>query len=449
MSYQTIDRRSVVEAAEDYVSTSAKEDPEGAAAFIDACIDMYAVDQRTRVTTVHFDCVDHPFEAFGLPQGCSLSIALQAITIAWALQRAGGIRGMAAHDDLWLIDDDTGLPDLGIGGQYNQKKCGRTGLRGEPISAWGRPIEATAVWVEKVWLRRWSDRCARLRSIGDTRKDAAIAAMALLRGPGACAAHWIRGLSPLDCTPRLLTLLKQADDEWLRTVAHLAGSQSPADASRVYGRGSTLGHLSAAAAIRTLPHIGAARSYPVVARIAGRLGVPVNIGQFYGCAGGCYGQTTVDELSNRRDAAIDAAGEPVAPLNLWSRALHPSRELGCTMDIAFPFRSDVPRKHRIVQFALAHALGLSVWPALLGATERDRIGECCSLCAATATRPSPNGTSAQTPTLDKAGRHVSCCKGMWNVLSQAARHNALVRAAAELARRCGFDAAVHDGPIFA
>ena len=44
--------------------------------------------------------------------------------------------------------------------------------------------------------------------------------------------------------------------------------------------------------------------------------------------------------------------------------------------------------------------------------------------------------------------HISACKRIGPSCSNLQRHNALCNASAELARECGIDAKVHDGPIF-
>ena len=97
----------------------------------------------------------------------------------------------------------------------------------------------------------------------------------------------------------------------------------------------------------------------------------------------------------------------------------------------------------VLRLALSQTIGLPSRDAVSGlVTVPPAADGACGLCeAALVSAPS-------LPKSDKLLAHVSACKRQGVENTNLARHNALVRAAAGLARECGIDAKAHDGPIF-
>ena len=50
--------------------------------------------------------------------------------------------------------------------------------------------------------------------------------------------------------------------------------------------------------------------------------------------------------------------------------------------------------------------------------------------------------------MDPGAHHISACTPMYSIFSNTLRHDFMVKGLAEIARQCGFDAGVHEGPIF-
>lgn len=95
----------------------------------------------------------------------------------------------------------------------------------------------------------------------------------------------------------------------------------------------------------------------------------------------------------------------------------------------------------VVRTALAKVLGL---PFVTASSSPPLSHGVCGLCL-TAFPATPAAPAAGD---DAVFRHISACRRIGVENSNLARHNALARAAAALARECGVQAQTHDGPIF-
>jgi hypothetical protein len=427
-SYQSFDRRVLVESAAAFLSSpEARDDPTAAASFArlaDRCL-FEGAHGLPRTQAVFRRAGDDTRTAHALPQGCSSSPSVEALTLASAPHPPPppGVLRLGAHDDL-VVASLPGAPLPTIpppwgGGGYNAAKSIAVGPRARDVAAvgsaaairpsatiFGCPVGDVDAWVRETWVPRWQCLLRRLREAFAEDPDAAIAAAHAVGGPCSLASHWLRSF-PASASPSVAAALAAADAEWVglwlefggvAASAADAGPGSPAHA-RVFGAGpACLGHRSASASADPLWWSGLASAWPAVARLGAAAGIPWrDLARAAGIpaavsspadagpeavaahcrAAASRAQTAFDAGRARLAASIAASGlgagvgTPGAP-NLLVAALSAASDL-----LSLPLTP--PGVHfSAARFAVARVFGLPVWPALGLTAPPSACAHCCA-----------------------------------------------------------------------
>ena len=458
-SFQTIERKAVVSALTDLVSATSTTERGMAAILLDAVLACWVDTADFGVSNVEFDQVGVTVEARGLPQGCSISIVLQAVVLAWWAQKHGAHCAMA-HDDLWC-PSQYNVPDCAeVGGEYNFSKAASSSGRG-PLVIFGRPVNHFAAFAHDVWLPKVRRRCAALEAVATTDYAAAVEAMDKLGGPCSSAVYWLKGLPPsaFDDQHEGRTVeraLDLAELEWLRLVAVIADSGEVLNRQRVFGGSPGLGHAPLTVTARHWAAVGLAKGFAGAVALARRLQMDVSgwtrlVGldiDLIRSAGGAtmqvaYHVAALRKVQSSLDARIPAAlAAEARHVNLWQAALRPPGRLPDLAGLSCVALGRTVDRATVVKVALRKVLGLPVWQAF---GIRPICGAPCTLCKGVRTNAGGSGVGA---TLDGDGLHVTACVAVQGKFGNIARHDALAKAAAELGRRVGMDSFYHDGPIF-
>jgi hypothetical protein len=140
-----------------------------------------------------------------------------------------------------------------------------------------------------------------------------------------------------------------------------------------------------------------------------------------------------------RQSADDAPGG-----NLWKAALDAPTPLHAAALYAHSTALTAATRAAAVRMALAKMIGLSLTAAVAGlTTSTGHDGDVCGLCTTANIVTSPWQDEDE-----ELLRHVSACRKIGAHNDNRARHDALVRVAAGIARECGINAKAHDGPLF-
>lgn len=458
-SFQTIERKAVVSALTDLVSVTSTTERGMAAILLDAVLACWVDTADFGVSNVEFDQVGVTVEARGLPQGCSISIVLQAVVLAWWAQKNGAYCALA-HDDLWCPSQYK-VPDCGdVGGEYNFAK-GATSSSPGPLVIFGRPVNHFAAFAHDYWLPRFRRRCAALEAVATTDYAAAVEAMDKMGGPHSSAVYWLKTLPPSAFDDRhegrtVEDALDLAEKEWLRLVAVISDSAEGLDRMRVFGSTTGLAHVPLTSTARHWAAVGLAKGFAGAVALARRL--LLDVSQW-----ACLLGLDVDHNRNTTGAASQAANHIVAlreiqcaldarvpgaqtadarQINLWQAALRPPGRLPDLAGLSCVALGRTVDRATVVKVALRRVLGLPVWQAF---GIRPICGAPCTLCEGVRTSAGGSGVGAK---LDGDGLHVTACVAVQGRFGNIARHDALAKAAAEIGRRVGMDSFYHDGPIF-
>lgn len=448
MSYQTIDRTYLVKAVDSLVQSTLPRERYMAAAFLDALKLLWTSSPNFGLSKANFAAVPdiQLVDIYGLPQGCALSIASQALVIAHAMERQQLPSGQVfatIHDDSWIVAKEVKPqhPQCDYGGSYNVKK-GNSTESGRPVAIYGRPITQHADWAATVWLDKFKARLNTIRETADQRKDLAIRAAHKLGGPGGSAQHWLRTCTEADL-PGVRQTLASADAMWVDLLADLCGAKRY-DAEilrkRVFGPESVLGHVSAEYIAQLMATGGMASGFIVARKYARNRGFDTSGWASHLGHKGLPTDVEVQKFLDERhqDAAKVCTLSRKTDINLWQLALGSRGSFTDAHHVIFSGRFQTPSQASVLQFALSRALRLPVWPAIIRGVEVPV--QACTLCKAKHTHV--------PQTLDELAMHMSTCKSMYRVFSNKLRHDLWVKGLAEIARQAGFDAGVHDGPIF-
>jgi hypothetical protein len=431
----------------------------------------------TPPSSVYFRSLTTNKNITSLAQGCTLSPALEAATLTNPLQQPPGIVQLHAHDDLQtsflptVVPTDVALPDTNeIGGRWNASKAEAVGIHASTlvqlrlataavphITVWGRPVGDIRAWFSDVWLPRFTATVQSIETLASLSRCTAISAAMQLKGPAALARHWIRG-TPTPQIDSIIDLLSAADERWIDLILDLAQVTNPSPWQRKLARaaifGQTLGHealsdhaalISAQTIVDALHHVATLTA-----------GTKIVVHQAFSSA--LTGSTCSDHaalvtaLLERRDNA---------------QALQNQRMLQYTTDYALDSqagernafvdalrlggaRHDWPAAHGLASgggrsplaFALCRALKAPIWGTIGG--PRDA----CALCGAKLADELIRPTHHTSTRLDNFGEHIHACRKMPPRISSNAKHNALARGMAEIARYCGIDAAYCSQPLW-
>lgn len=499
-SFQTFRRDAVFEAVKDVVDNYGDSRPEETAALVDACLEYFAEHGILRRSTVNFREFENHITVNALAQGCSLSPTLEAITLAWAHSKGDrlphGCLQLTAHDDLVIAAEERTdltqvvLPDTSVaGGAYNAKKSVAYGPGGSLLrdlgaaakdewcgTIWGRAVGDVNEWWRKHWRDRFESKCGRIRELAAVDPALAIWVAHATGGPGQMAQHALRGTPPANCgvgTP-IHYALKETDEMWLALLADLTGltgvSRTRLQLARSAVFGTGLGHLSATEVARAAATAGMAICFPSAAcwaqeggidirRWGTALGLPLSIQQGQGMLSEHEMVMCTKHLTEQADAArkeleeLRMARKPAKAgglENLWLAALSPPNMLHDATKIGYSTAMSAESRATVVRAALAKLMGLPISEVLdVGLTVQNGVAV-CDLChvAFASTSTSISASAKPTVTSEHLLQHVAACKKLGATNSNLVRHNALARMATNIARECGVDARVHDGPIF-
>jgi hypothetical protein len=490
MSYQTINRDAVLTAVRDVCAHATTAEQPAIAALLDAALEYFVVGDELPQTRVNFQHLDEQILVHSLAQGCTLSPTLEAVVIASMLARTPlhpAVPILAAHDDLVICLPPNApiptplLPACGdIGGSYNLQKAiafgpsahhlvtaGAAAIEAPIATVWGRPIGSVPLWFETVWVPRFQTHLQRIRRLFSLDPAVAIWSLQAIRGPGALVTHVLRGVPPT-LIESIRDYLVDADNQWVRLLLEFVGLphvDSSAISSKVFG--AALGHSSAAATAVAISTAGLATAFPALASTARAYGIDMrawaqilDLPQLAHIADVQPSDAEIDGwaqlLRQRATAARDALEHHAPPASLWVGALSRHNPLHSATRAADAASMTTPVRGLVTRVALAHALGLPVWQLYHDQFPLARTvsTQCCGLCTAVPHVESPinrasMGTVRGTPcVVDAQALHVSACRRLPLAANNKARHNALVRVAAEVARLCDIDAGAHDGPIF-
>ena len=455
-SYQTIERRAVVDALEDVINSVTPAERGMAARLLDAVDQCWSESPDLGVTRVCFDTLDCQVQARGLAQGCTVSVMLQAIVLAWWACRER-VECAMAHDDLWM-DEGTVLPSCEcIGGAYNPGKCASSSSD-EPLVIWGRPINRFAHFAHEIWLGRSRARCRAIADIATVDFAAAVAAIDRLGGPLASAIHWLKALPPAAFndsykSSSVIDALRLAEKDWVDLLATIAGENALPDPERAFGSSWGFGTERPSGCAHRFAADGLARGFAGAVALGSNLGLdvgrwallvnlPVDIP-----GGASLGDTAARAAATRTvQALLDSQVEPrshIPPraLNLWLLALRPPCRLPDLAPLAWVSRKGPVDRNMVLRVAFRRVLDLPVWPALGISPQVDAP---CTLCAGVINQPLRGGVGAR---LDRNGKHVTACVAVRGPCGNVSRHDSLARAAAEMGRLIGLDSFYHNGPL--
>ena len=496
-SFQSFDRSAMLDALEHFVdwaqSKSGTDTSEAAASLIAAC-DMYLFADAGNEVRFGAQRIRVP----ALPQGCSISPLVEAITIAYAMRNRTDGKGVAtitAHDDLQMtiqrdIPPALALPDTShVGGTYNVTKSIAVGAHAEQAvqqqlaatadysaTVWGRPVGRLQHWIHTRWYPTWIGRIAALRNLYAIDTDIAVGAMHRCGGPGAASRHWLRAVPVNHITDQVLTQLAQLDDAWVSLWIHAAGHdpsvvtahQRDIIRKRIYNTpGSdepTIGQWSIVTIAKACAAQGTSVAIVPLLRVAQERGFdPRPWGRALGLTTLHQGLPLTlhnaniaainKEAAQRADSAMQALAHTTPTTTFWAEALNPTQHRGYDRMGHF-------KPSNIAPYAVARQLGLSVWPAILGPHAVPPTS--CTLCGAASHIDVGGGAANQgsqgifdmrpyelpTQVLDPYGEHISCCVGLPAYVGAKARHDAIARCAPIIASSCGINAMYHDRPLY-
>jgi hypothetical protein len=458
-SFQTIERNAVVSALTDLVAVTSITERGMAAILLDAVLACWVDTDDFGVSNVDFGQVGVTVEARGLPQGCSISIVLQAVVLAWWAQKNGAYCALA-HDDLWSPSQYK-VPDCGeVGGEYNFAK-GATSSSHGPLVIFGRPVNHFAAFAHDYWLPKFRRRCAALEAVATTDYAAAVEAMDKLGGPYSSAVYWLKTLPPSAFDDRhdgrtVEDALALAEKEWLRLVAIISDSAEELDRMRVFGSTNGLAHVPLISTARHWSAVGLAKGFAGAVALARRLlidvsqwprllglGVDLNRSTTGAALQAANHIVALREIQCALDARVpEAQTADARQINLWQAALRPPGRLPDLAGLSCVALGRTVDRATVVKVALRRVLGLPVWQAF---GIRPICGAPCILCEGVRNSAGGSGVGAK---LDGDGLHVTACVAVQGRFGNIARHDALAKAAAEIGRRVGMDSFYHDGPIF-
>lgn len=510
-SFQTIKREAVLAAVTDLVEHALPTETEAVAALVDACLEYYVRTPLLNKTTVDFEGIAETFVVDGLPQGCTLSPTLEAVTIAWLQHNAGkpvdGVCRLTAHDDMVVVGGKLAphanfdIPPCDpIGGAYNTAKSIAYGASAdalvqagkaattEPLGTiWGRPVGDIARWWAERWLPRFRKRCERIAHLAKSNAAVAIWSAHALRGPGGMAMHALRGLPPRFLSDKtlgseqIMRVLEHADDTWVDLLHDLAGSAAPPRQSPMRAHahqlifGHRMGHLSAAACAPKAATAGLAEAFPAMMRIANAHKLDpadwaelLDLPQLAQYAGRAVPAAVINSCKGTLTAAAKLAAEqwdakrsPSCDTNLWVEALTAPGPLHAAVDAACGAAMLPTTRDAAIQFALARALQTPVWGALTAIAPDAHLFDPTAACGLCGTAPSNaaqgfvDGSARPVAAprrprqhFDVHALHVSACLRATPAVNNKTRHDRLVKVAVELGHLCGISSRFHDGPLF-
>ena len=462
MSYQLFNRGPVIDSIAAAIALTSANLPKEAAALATLAHECFLAGSTTPPTTVTFAQIRIPVPA--LPQGCSASAALEAITIArHTPQPTRGIIQLTAHDDLVAAGhdlDEYTLPDTSIcGGRYNTAKAVALGPAAPNLVArgmadrtataskiWGRPIGDTLEWYDTVWRPRFDRRLAGIRRLANTDMDVAIRALAKIGGPATMAAHWLRGLPEADLAP-FAERFRDLDEEWTRLWITLGGTD-PTSLTKplMDGARAALADLWPHASVtRNAPYHSASgmhRAWRQLLKLAAERdidprpwGALLSLPTLAKAPSRILSAQLVEEceavLATRKRLRCQRRSTPHA-MNLWAEALRPWNELHHVIPRRFTRQPVLPH-------AVARVLHLPILPTV-GA----QVTGVCPLCDAL---PNNSGGPQRTGVekiMDDAF-HPLVCPKIWGRYHM--KHNQLVATYAAMARELGLHAEYFDLPL--
>lgn len=484
-SFQSFDRPALMAACKATVAQAvdAGKMHEAAALTRLACDALFDRPELPR-TAVVFD--SGTVQVSSLPQGCTLSPLLEALTLAGAIQEARVPHGALVqgnHDDLqlsWYGHMACGLqlPDTkSVGGSYNASKAVAVGMEaGEAVqqaglaatavtatTVWGRPVGDVHQWLTTVWMPKWATRIENIRRIARLDADLAIACAVKTGGPGAAARHWMRGTPPLLLQDeRVAQELHSIDRVWVGLLVELAGGQAtPSRIAKchqlVFSDGG-MGQQSAVAVAKEAPHQAVERCIHALINVAHERGFdPRPWGKLL-CLSHLSNATNAilshterariqEEASDNAVKAVQARPASTATPNLFAMALKDPGELGTAIHV-----SHVARAPRVLVYALARTLRIPIWTAIGGqhATQPPRNCACGAILISSEHGPEVDWSQQHTRScyLDEYGDHMASCIALPPSCGFLRRHNAMVTMCASIARSCAIKAVTHDLPIF-
>jgi hypothetical protein len=445
MSYQTISRKAVYQAVEDFSREQFELDPEGTRAVLTAAMAFYATTsvfgERFNRSTVNFREAEDLIYMDGLPQGCTLSPTLEALVLAWAGkdQRGSAQVTLQAHDDVcvtaWDAHANVSLPSSATaGGEYNalkSKLITADSHSNDSPSLWGRPVHNFAAWLDG-WKEKYTTRVENILRVHQSDPGLAITAAMKCGGPNAFLHHALKAF-PLQHARELD--LRHLDSMWNTLLYRLAGYQ-PEAATELAGKRPYNDHAKVTR--------GSVHDCRVDAALKGvelaTKGVSIILGQ-----------KRADDLLRLRDALdrsqldsllrshTSAAG--VKPPNtLWYWALQPAthsdvlRFAQTTRTFAEPDLGEANKQKAAglpQALALANVLDIPYSPDLLG-SERRTYAEPCHTCQV------PHGRRWQ---------HPGKCANPPIGATHLRRHNLCIPALVATAKACGCRAEEHDARI--
>jgi hypothetical protein len=511
-SFQTIKREAVLASVTDLVEHALPTEAEAVAALVDACLEFYVHTNDLNKTTVDFNQIDGEFTVDGLPQGCTLSPTLEAVTIAWLLHNTdkpkSAVCRMTAHDDMVVVGTsraphtDFDVPPCdSIGGAYNTSKsvayganaselvnAGKAATMAATGTIWGRPIGDIPRWWREKWLPRFRKRCDRIARLAEHDAAVAIWSAHALKGPGGMANHALRGIPPRILTDnslgseQIMSTLRQADDAWIDLLHTLAGAIAPRESvMRAQAHqlifGNRMGHLSAVSCAVKAATAGLADAFPCMINIANAHKLDVSewaellqLPELAHFPGRPVPTSTISKCKDQLLAAAKLAAEeweakrpPARDTNLWVEALSAPGPLHAAVDAACGAAMLPTSRDAAVRFALARALLTPVWPAVSAIAPAAHTFDSTAACGLCGTAPSEAarggdgvGGGAQPAaaprrprhTFDVHAAHVSACLRTGPAANNKTRHDRLVKVAVELGHLCGITSRFHDGPLF-
>lgn len=485
-SFQRFDRSALMAALSDTLTEAeATGRTEEAAALVRLAADTLLDSAVVPRTYVMFG--EQKVSVPSLPQGCTLSPTMEAITLAGAIQSTNAPQGAVMqgnHDDLQLswygeLDAQLRLPNTeAVGGHYNNSKAVAVGARASAAAqdaglaattatattVWGRPVGDVLEWMRTTWLPKWRARISNIERVALLDVDLAISCAIKTGGPGSAAQHWLRGTPPqlLRC-PLIQHELAEADRDWVRLFVSLAKVEPTADRVRqcqaaVFSH-SGLRQQSAAAVAAHAPYAGVEKCIGTLLTIAHERGIDprpwgplLELRQLTDAPAATLSpldrervRTEAAENTNRAAPVLDA---PSPMPNLFAMALQDPGELAAALNV-----SHVARTPRVLSFALARTLRLPIWNACTGNTTTTPPTN----CACGAIYPSSDSGlivdwssgSARTFYLDDHGEHMASCRELPTSCCYKRRHDPMVSMCASIARATGIEATTHDMPLFA
>lgn len=448
-SYTHIQRPAVERAVRSFdAEARAAGEGDAADALQVALADFYWADSTgtaLHVSRANFRESDTLLDIGGLAQGCTASIWLQELVLAFHtphLLLPSGPVTLGIHDDsIRMAGATAGLPPLpnvaAFGGRFAPSKSRIVGPAGvapghaadppgaaeQPLlTVYGRPVGRVAAWMADR-LDVAKQRMMRIREVAELAPAVAVAALCKLQGPHGLLIHAIKGVPLDDYDPRWLTALEQ---DWADLVADVLGPREGpwADADwrrqRVFADSSPFAGSKYAAELACLSGLalategverlfGEARAQAVARALAG------------GYLERHHISVTSAAIRGVADAAWDANLRRKPGPSLWRHALQPRGELGAIVDE-----------------------GLSAGDAWTPA-DRDGVARCAlAMCVGYPVRVAAGIRRAHCRACDEpvddAMHHINSCR----VSEKARRHNDWNRDLVRIGQAAGNEVTYHD-----